>query len=94
MTNLIIKDWYCKIFHWCYRKPRFGGYGYGGRTDIQTGVYCSRCHTIRVVTGWERFKVVKTDAQITDEIEKYGREQLTPVGCWKNGKWSYLEIER
>jgi hypothetical protein len=94
MITLKMKECYCKVFHWYCRKSRFGGYGYGGRTDIQTGVYCSKCHTIREVIGWQKAKVVKTDAQIDSEIEKYGREQLTPAGCWKKGKWSYSETER
>lgn len=80
-------QWYCQIFHWRYREPMFGGYGFGGRTNRQTGVYCSKCHTTRAVHNWQEGTIVKSDTQITAEVDKYGHEQLTPKECWRNGKW-------
>ena len=88
LTWFFRRQWYCRIFHWRHRKPVFGGYGFGGRTDRQTGIHCSRCHTTRGVSGWEKAVVLKSDAQIQTEIDTYGREQLTPERYWRNGRWA------
>jgi len=91
-TWLFRHKWFCQIFHWRYRHPTFGGYGFGGRTDLQTAIHCSKCHTSRSVCGWQKAVVVKTDAQITTEIDTYGREQLTPEEYWRNGKWAAKKL--
>ena len=87
LTWVIRHQGYCRIFHWHYRKPAFGGYGFGGRTDQQTGIHCSKCHTTRAVSDWQKAVVVKSDAQITAEIDEYGSEQLTPEGYWRGRRW-------
>ena len=80
--------WFCRILHWRHRKPTFGGYGFGGRTNRQTAIHCSKCHSSYAVRGWHKAVVVKSDSKIQKEIQEFGQEQLTPAKYWRKGKWN------